>query len=80
MTGGPGKELGTDKPPPTRRVQERSKEDITCPTTSQNPHWHPSWLNEVCTTRKDSESDDWLKTIQFSSVQLLSHVRLFATP
>ena len=60
MTGGPGKEQGTNKPPPTRRVQERSKGDTTCPTTSQNPsHWHPSWLNEVCTTRKESESE-WL--------------------
>ena len=60
MTGGPGKEHGTNKPSPTRRVQERSKGDTTCPTTSQNPSlWHPSWLNEVCTTRKNSESE-WL--------------------
>ena len=59
-TGGPGKEQGTNKPPPTRRVPERSKGDTTCPTTSQNPSlWHPSWLNKVCTTRKDSESE-WL--------------------
>ena len=59
-TGGPGKEQGTNKPPPTRRVWERSKGDTTCPTTSQNPSlWHPSWLNKVCTTRKDSESE-WL--------------------
>ena len=60
MTGGPGKEHGTNKPPPTGRVQERSKWDTTCPTTSQNPSlWHPSWLNKACTTRKDSESE-WL--------------------
>ena len=60
MTGGPGKEHGTNKQPPTRRVQERSKGDTTCLTTSQNPSlWHPSWLNNVCTTRKDSESE-WL--------------------
>ena len=60
MKGGPGNEHGTNKPPPTRRVQERSKGDSTCLTTSQNPcHWHPSWLNKVCTTRKDSESR-WL--------------------
>ena len=59
-TGGPGKEQGTNKPPPTGRVQERSKGDTTCPITSQNPSlWHPSWLNKVCTTRKDSESE-WL--------------------
>ena len=49
MTGDPGKQHGTNKPPPTGRVQERSKGDTTCPTTSQNPsHWCPSWL-----TRKD---------------------------
>ena len=59
-TGGPGKEQGTNKPPPTRRAQERSKGDTTCPTTSQNPSlWHPSWLSKTCTTRKDSESE-WL--------------------
>ena len=47
----------------TGRVWARSKGDTTCPTTSQNPSlWHPSWLNKACTTRKDSESDDWLKT------------------
>ena len=60
MTGGPGKDHGINKPPPTGRVQERSKRDTTCPTTSQNPpHWHPSWLNKAGTTRKDSESE-WL--------------------
>ena len=60
MTGGPGKEHGTNKPPPTGRVQKRSKGDTTCLTTSQNPsHWHPPWLNKVCTTRKESESE-WL--------------------
>ena len=58
-TGGPGKEHGTNKPPRTR-IQERSKGDTTCPTTSQNPPlWHPSWLNKACTTRKGSESE-WL--------------------
>ena len=60
MTGGPAKEQGTNKPPPTRRVWERSKGDTTSLTTSQNPSlWHPSWLNKVHTTRKDSESG-WL--------------------
>ena len=58
-TGGPGKEHRTNKSPPTGRVQERAKGDTTYPTTSQNPLWHPSWLNKVCTTRKDSESE-WL--------------------
>ena len=57
MTGGPGKEHETNKPPPTGRVQERSEGDITCLTTSQNPLWHPSWQNKACTTRKDSESE-----------------------
>ena len=60
MTGGPGKEHRTNKPPPTGRVQEKSKGDTTFLTTSQNPSfWHLSWLNKVCTTRKDSESE-WL--------------------
>ena len=45
-TAGPGKEHGINKPPPTRRIQERSKGDVICPTTSQNPsRWHPSWLS-----------------------------------
>ena len=35
------------------------KDTPTCPTTSQNPLWYPSWLNKACTTRKDSESE-WL--------------------
>ena len=59
-TGRPGKKQGTNKPPPTRRVRERSKGDTTCLTTSQKPSlWHPSWPNKACTTRKDSQSE-WL--------------------
>ena len=59
-TGGPGKEHGTNKSPPSGRVQERSKRNCTCLTTSQNhSHWHPSWMNKACTTKKDSESE-WL--------------------
>ena len=59
-TGGPGKEHGTNMRPLTGRVRERSKGDTTCPTTSQNPScWHPSWLNNAGTTRKDSESE-WI--------------------
>ena len=51
------KEQGTNKPPPTGRVRERSEGGTTCLATSQNPSLqHPSWLNKVCTTRKDSES------------------------
>ena len=57
-SGLPFQEEGTNKPPPTRRVQERSKGDTTGPTTSQNPSlWHPSWLNKARATRKDSESE-----------------------
>ena len=60
MTGESGKEHVTNKPPPTGRIPEKSKEDATCPTTSQNLScWHPSWLSHVCATRKDPESD-WL--------------------
>ena len=33
----PGKEHGTNKPPPTGRVRERSKGDTVCLSTSQNP-------------------------------------------
>ena len=35
--GDPDKEYGTNKPPPTGRVWERSKGDTACPSTSQNP-------------------------------------------
>ena len=59
-TGGPDKEYRTNKPPPAGRVRERSKGDTTCTlTTSQNPQWHPSWLNKACTIRRDSEPE-WL--------------------
>ena len=37
MTGPPGKEYGTDKPPPIRRARERPTEDTARPSTSQNP-------------------------------------------
>ena len=59
-TGGPDKEHRTNLSPPTRRAQERSKGDATCPTTSQSPpQWHPFWLSNACTTRKFPESG-WL--------------------
>ena len=62
-TGGPEKEHGTNKPPPTGRVQETSKGDARCPSTSQNPPlWHPSWLSNACTTtQKDPESEGLAK-------------------
>ena len=62
MTGDPDKEYRTDKPPPIRRVRERSKGDTTCPSILQNSScWgiHPSWLSDACATRKDSELE-WL--------------------
>ena len=60
MTEDPDKEYGTNKPPPTGRVRERSKGDTACPSTSQNPsRQHPSWLSDACTTRKDPELE-WL--------------------
>ena len=51
---------GDKKPPPTGRIWERSKEDTTCPTNlPESPCRNPTWLNNVCTTRKDHESE-WL--------------------
>ena len=58
-TGGPTKEHGTNKPSPTRRVQERLKGGTTCPTTSQKTRWHSSWLNNVRATKMNPESE-WL--------------------
>lgn len=47
QTRGPGKEHGTNKPPRTQRVWERSKRDTACQTAFQNPPlWHPSWLSD----------------------------------
>ena len=60
LTGDPDKEYWTNEPLPTWRVQERSKGDTECLSTSQNPsRYHPSWLSDACTTRKDSELE-WL--------------------
>ena len=62
MTGGPGKEHRTNKPPPTRRVQERSKGDTTCPTTSQNPSlWHPFGWTKRAPPGRTLTQNDWLK-------------------
>ena len=53
-------EHGTNKPPLTRWVQERSKGDATCPSISQNPScWHPSCLSNGRTIGKKPESE-WL--------------------
>ena len=60
MTGDPDKKYGTNKPPPTKRVRERSKGDTVCLPTSQNPsRQHPSWLSDACAIRKDPELE-WL--------------------
>ena len=43
-----------------RIVQESSKIDTTCPTTSQYPHlWHPSWLKRCAPPGRTLESE-WL--------------------
>ena len=61
-TGGPGKERGTNKLPPTRRIWEKSKGERRCqpicPANLQNLSlWNPSWLSDVRTTSKDPESE-----------------------
>ena len=58
MMGVPSKEHGTNKPPPTGRIWERSKGYAACPTTSRNrPRWNPSWLSNAYTTRKYPKSE-----------------------
>ena len=65
MTGGPGKEYRTNKPPSTRRSWERMKGDATCPTTSQNPPCcNPSWLNNACSTGRTLSQNHWPETAQ----------------
>ena len=62
--GSPGKELRTNKPPPTGNIWERSEEDrddspYVLPI-SQNPScWNPSWLRDASITGKSPESE-WL--------------------
>ena len=70
MTEGPVEEHGTDKPP-SGRVKEREKGDVTRPLTSQNPsHLHPSWLSNTCANRKDPTQNDWTeKTISHVTEQ-----------
>ena len=59
-TGGPDKDHRTNKPPPTGRVEERSKWDTTCPTTSQNSSfWHSSWLNTALTPLGRTLESEW---------------------
>ena len=61
MTGGPGKECGTNKlhQPEEfgKSLKERGDASSYVPPTSQNPaHWNPSWLSDTCATRKNPES------------------------
>ena len=59
--GGPGEEYGANKLlPPTRRIQERSKEDVTCPTTSWKPSRWPSILAEKCVSHQEGP---WVRMI-----------------
>ena len=69
----------TREAPLTGKVQERSKGDTTCLTISQNPPlWHPSWLNKVFTTRKDSESE-WLAKDNLETNPITINPRPWAT-
>ena len=64
-TGGPGKKYRTNKPPPTRRIRERMKGDVICPTTFQNPPcWNPSWLSNACSTGRTLSQNQWAETAQ----------------
>ena len=61
---GPGKEWETKKLPTTGRIGKGQKEGrdssaYVLPTSQNPPHWNPSWLSNVCATRKDLEPE-WL--------------------
>ena len=67
MTGDPGKEHRSHKPPPTGGTQERSKgrRKTQVHVSSQNPScWSPSWLSDAGTTRKTLNENDWPETTQ----------------
>ena len=79
MTGGPGKEHRTNKPPPTRRVQGSPESDATCPTISQNPSlWHPFGWTKRAPPGRTLTQNDWLKTTQ-KPIPSPSNPRLQAT-
>ena len=66
-TGGPNKELGINKLPPTGRIQERSKGERThkptCPTNlSEFSSLVPSWLSDVCNPGRTLSQNDWPET------------------
>ena len=72
-TGGPGKERRTNKPPPTRRVQERSKGDTTCLTTSRIllSGIHLGWTRHAPPGRT-LNYNDWLKTPETNPITIKS--------
>ena len=60
MTEDTGKEHDLISHHQLEELRKGQKGDTTCRTTSQNPsRWHPSWLSNLCATRRDSESE-WL--------------------
>lgn len=64
LTGGLGKKHGTNKSPPTRRIQKRSKGDVTCllPPRILLATIHLSWAMCAPTERTLSQND-WPKII-----------------
>ena len=63
MTGGPGKEYRTNKPPPTRRLWERSKGDTTKGDHLPESFSMASILVEQGMHHQEGLSqNDWLKT------------------
>ena len=62
MTGGSGEEHGTNKPPPTGRVRERSKGDTTMSDQLPESFSLASILAEQGLTPPGRTQNDWLKT------------------
>ena len=64
MTGDPGKEYATNKPPPTGRIQERSKGDrrhqSACPTNLPETFWLDSIVPEWCACH---QKGPWVRMI-----------------
>jgi len=58
-TGGPRKEHETNKPPPTRRIRERSKGDTTCPALPESSSLE-SILVEQCLCHQEGP---WVRMI-----------------
>ena len=62
MTGGPGKEQGTSKLPPTQESSGKVKRRRHMSDHLPESFWASILAEQGCTTRKDSEKNDWLKT------------------